>query len=83
MKYFSYDPTDGGYGFELHDTAKEAKERAQKCLSDFFDKGWDDVPDDEVEDICWGQIKGEVQKVMIEPNDDGEMMYDFKLKEVK
>lgn len=83
MKYFSYDPTDEGWGFEIHDTAKAAKERALKALLDFRDAGWNDTPDDSVESICWGELKGEVQKVMVEQNDDGVMTYDFQLTKVK
>lgn len=83
MKYFSYDPIDGGYGFELHDTAKAAKARAQQVLDDFFDTGWDDQPDDKIEELCWGELKGEFAKVMVEPNDDGVMAYDFILRKVK
>lgn len=83
MKYFSYDPTVGGYGFETHDTAKEARARAEQVLADFLNTGWDDVPDNLVEDICWGELKGEVKNVMVEPNEDGVMMYELKLEKVK
>lgn len=83
MKYFSYDPTEGGYGFEIHDTAKAAKARAQQVLDDFFYTGWDDQPDDKIEGLYWGKIKGEFAKVMDEPNEDGVMAYNFILRKVE
>lgn len=52
MKYFSYDPSDGGFGFELHETAEKARARAQSCINDCIDcEGrWEEV----VNEACWG-----------------------------
>lgn len=53
MKFFSYCPEDG---FELHETAEEAKKRASKQLDleAFYaaDDGWHE----DVETICWGHV---------------------------
>lgn len=54
MKYFSYDPYEG---FEFHATEEAAKAAADKSL-DFHkheapDEGWSE----DVDQICWGEIK--------------------------
>ncbi|XKM12703.1 hypothetical protein RCS94_06650 [Orbaceae bacterium ac157xtp] len=63
-KYFSYDPDD--WGFELHETAEQAKARANKSIPDYLDDGWDDS----VEQVCWGEIKEIATKINIEHVDE-------------
>lgn len=56
MNYFSYDPAVGGYGFELHATAEQAKARAAEHISQLkndHDGFWEDA----VNEVCWGEIK--------------------------
>ncbi|WP_392562534.1 hypothetical protein RHO12_03360 [Orbus sturtevantii] len=40
MKYFSYDPLDGEWGFELHSTAEQAKNRAALALQYAYDDNY-------------------------------------------
>ena len=54
--WFSYD-TENGVAF--HETAGKAQAEADKNLElsrDYADDGWDE----NVEDICWGEVKGKV-----------------------
>ncbi len=57
--YYSYDPEDG---IEFHDTAEEAKARAEKALEDAefraadSDWHWSDNEDE----ISWGEVRGKV-----------------------
>lgn len=56
--YFSYDPD---CGFEQHDTAEEARKAAETALDHYRDQaadGWSE----EVESICWGEIRGSVRE---------------------
>lgn len=56
QQWFSYSPCSG---FDFHDTAAEARDHAQKDLDYFRDEagdGWDE----EVESVCWGEIKQSV-----------------------
>ncbi len=73
MKFFSYDPEDG---FKLHATEDEAKERAQNAIDLYRDdaaEGWAE----EVEDVCWGNVRQNVLEINIEPpnNHDEEFCY--------
>lgn len=54
-KYFSYDPT--GDGFNIFTTAEEAKASIQEALNLILS---DDYEEDEIEFMCWGEIKGKV-----------------------
>ncbi len=57
--YYSYDPEDG---IRFHDTAEEAKSRAEKALDDAqfhaadSDWAWNDNEDE----ISWGEVRGKV-----------------------
>lgn len=55
MKYFSYDPN--GDGFSFHDSADEAKEAAEKALGEERDSACNCGWNDNVTEICWGEIK--------------------------
>jgi hypothetical protein len=55
-KFFSYDHEDG---IAFHETAEEAKARAEKC----FQYDIDDAPEgwhEEVENICWGTVNQKI-----------------------
>lgn len=54
MKYYSFNPYLGAYGFELHDTAESAKKRAESSILELRnDDGSYDV---DVEDVSWGKV---------------------------
>jgi hypothetical protein len=80
--FFSYDHEDG---IEFHETAEEAKARAEKALDmdrDFAEDGWDD----NVTDICWGEVKGRVVETMRRPttpedNTDCEEWVDYAMQD--
>ena len=59
-RFFSFDPEDGA---EFHDKKEDARARAEKCLARDRDiatlEGWPD----EVEEICWGEIRERVANV--------------------
>lgn len=59
--YFSFDPEDG---FEFHDTAEEAQERAQKTLDAEKDAAASDGWNDNTNQICWGEVKACAEKTM-------------------
>lgn len=67
MKYFSYSAEEG---FELHETAEEAKKSAEDMLG--FDRaearsdGWGDY----VDDTCWGEVRQQVVETMRRPATD-------------
>ena len=73
--YFSYDHEDG---IEFHETAASAKARAEAALDgdrDYADEGWHE----EVESICWGEIKGRVTETLrrpVDPERDGNVGFD-------
>ena len=60
MKWFSYDPE--GWGLEFHKTKERAKARADKAISEAegaaYDGGWEE----NVTDICWGQVSERAQE---------------------
>jgi hypothetical protein len=68
--YYSYDPEDG---IEFHDTAEQAKSRAEKALEDAefhaADSDWS-WNENEAE-ISWGEVRGKVT-VTDRPLDDEE-----------
>ena len=52
-KFFSYCPDEG---FETHNTAEEAKKAADDSIDSFRDNaedGWSE----EVDQVCWGEVK--------------------------
>lgn len=63
--FFSYCPENG---FETHETAALAKEAAEANLEPFADEavdGWSE----QVDQICWGEIKGTCQVISRRPID--------------
>ncbi len=56
-RFFSYDP-DGG--FDTHDTAQQAEERAQNYFAIAESAASDDGWPPNTDQICWGKIIGEV-----------------------
>lgn len=55
--FFSYDPHGE---FELHATAEEAEASAKDSLEYYADDAADSGWDDSVEEVCWGEIRGEI-----------------------
>jgi hypothetical protein len=53
MKYFSNQPD----GFQFHDTAEAAKKEAEEALQYYADEAASDGWNEEVESICWGEVK--------------------------
>ena len=80
--FFSYDHEDG---IEFHDTAEQAKARAESALDgdrDYADDGWTE----EVIWICWGEVKQRVcetsrRKVEPEEGKDYEEEVDYGLRD--
>jgi hypothetical protein len=80
--FFSYDHEDG---IEFHDTAEQAKARAEAALDgdrDYADDGWNE----EVIWICWGEVKQRVcetsrRKVEPEEGKDYEEEVDYGLRD--
>ena len=58
MKYFSYYPNDG---FIFHETEKEAKAECEKAFGYAKDEAGCDGWGENVDDICWGEIRGRVK----------------------
>jgi len=64
-RFFSYDPNDR---IRFHDTAEEAKAEAESALDAYRDEapeGWDENTDE----VCWGEVKEQVQETMRRPYD--------------
>lgn len=53
-RFFSYDPDNG---FELHDTAEEAKSECEKAFGYCQDEAAGDGWPENVGQVCWGEIK--------------------------
>jgi hypothetical protein len=66
MKYFSYCPEEG---FELHETAEQAKNAVEDALdferSEAYE-GWSDY----IDQFCWGELKQHVVETMSRPRTD-------------
>jgi len=58
--YYSYDPEDG---IAFHETAEEAKARAEKALEDaeFHAADSDWSWNENEEEISWGEVRGKVR----------------------
>jgi hypothetical protein len=67
--FFSYDYLDG---ITFHETADEAKWHAQMYLDNSQDVAMDSGWDENVTDICWGEVKGRVQETSRRPSKSGE-----------
>lgn len=59
--WFSYDP---GEGFEFHDTADDAKEKAEEALSYYASEAGGDGWDLEVWQVCWGRVLEKAEETM-------------------
>lgn len=65
-RYFSYTFNS----LVLHETAEEARQTAEEDLQwqrDRADDGWDD----EVELICWGEVRQQVTMISTQPTPNG------------
>lgn len=64
-RFFSFDPEGD---FELHDTAEQAQAAAQSSLDQYRDEapdGWNE----NVDRVCWGEIREQVVETMRRPYD--------------
>lgn len=76
-KYFSYCPVDG---LEFHKTIEEAKQAASKNIENYLDgDGWDL----DVENVCYGEVKGIATESNVQPDKTGRFDYicEYKLKQ--
>jgi hypothetical protein len=62
-RFFSWDPEGGD--FETHDTEEAARDAALSLIDSYLDgdTGWAE----EIEDVCWGEIRGRVHLVNQRP----------------
>ena len=82
-RFFAYDPETG---FEIFQTAAQAQEHAEDCINEYRGEagdGWDE----QVGQVCWGEIKAETVQVGLRPatEDDAtscEMYCDYALKDL-
>lgn len=59
-QWFSYDPE--GFGFDLYETAEEAKAQAHKAFEGERDAAHDSGWSESVSYICWGRIMERAQE---------------------
>lgn len=82
-RFFMYDPESG---FETYETAEQAKSAAEDAIDWYRGEavdGWSD----EVEQVCWGEIKQDSQQVGLRPREEGdksgcEMICDYQLSDI-
>ena len=65
-RYFSYDDQNN---FELHDTLAEAKAAAEKALDYCSDEARSEGWPESVDEICFGELRGQVVETLREPWD--------------
>lgn len=82
MTYFSYDPTTG---FAFHQTEAAAQAMAQECIDWARDEAGDGWEDD-VDQICWGQLTERATEVRRDrprdPDENLDRVVDFELRKV-
>lgn len=79
-KWFHMEPD----GFDFHDSAEEAKAKAEESLQYFADEAASDGWSDEVERICWGEVKEVVTEVSRKKAPKGskfDVIIDYKLRD--
>ena len=64
-RFFSYDPNDR---IRFHDTSEEAQAEAQHAF-DLYEQDASEGWDENVDEVCWGEIKGTVQMTSRRPYD--------------
>lgn len=62
--FFAY---SSDHGFETYKTAPEAKDAAGNMIDDFLFDGWDE----EVNSVCWGEVKGNAVMANKKPAPEG------------
>lgn len=79
-RYFSYSHATG---FDTYETAGEAKKAAEESLQAYRDVA-DDMWDEEVTGVCWGEIKQEAVELPTGEliNDYGDYVADYELRDV-
>lgn len=83
-KFFAYDSENG---FEKFETAEQAEAHAKECIDWYRGEAADGWPD-EVEQVCWGEIKAEstqvdLRKANRDDHSSCEMVCDYALVEVR
>ena len=85
MKYFSYSPDSG---MTRHETAEEAKAAAEAEIQYYRENaeagdGW---PEEDVEQVTWGEIRQETRVISREPAPEGsdfDFYYEYGLRNVE
>jgi len=82
-KFFMYDPDSG---FETYETAEEARCAAYDAIDYYRGESVDGWPD-EVEQVCWGEIKQDSQQVGLRPRNEEDksscdMICDYQLTDI-
>ena len=82
-KFFMFDPDNG---FETYKTAEEAKAAADEAIHYYREDACDGWPE-EVEQVCWGEIKQETTQTGLRPREEDdpgscEMICDYQLKDM-
>lgn len=76
-KWYSYWHEDRN-GYELHDTAEEAKAAAEDSIDDYRDESWGSEWSDEVEYVEWG-LMVPYERAKAVPDEDNQDCYDYEL----
>lgn len=82
-RYFMFDPNDG---FETYQFAEQAESAAQEAIDWYRGEacdGWDE----QVDQVCWGEIKQNTVQVGLRPrteedNGDCDMICDYQLSDI-
>ncbi|ELY5855625.1 hypothetical protein ACVF21_003770 [Cronobacter sakazakii] len=83
-RFFMFDPENG---FETYKTAEEAKAAAEEAIDYYRGDAGDGWPD-EVEQVCWGEIKQETQQFDLRPRNEEDksscdMICDYALTDIQ
>lgn len=80
LKFFGYDPDNG---FELFETAEQAINYANDAI-DYYRGESCDGWDEQVEQVCWGELKQETVMIDKKPDESGKFKFtcDFKLEDI-
>ena len=82
-KFFTFDPDNG---FETYKTAEEAKAAAEEAIDYYSGDAGDGWPE-EVDQVCWGEIKQHTQQTDLRHRDEEdksscEMICDYQLVDI-
>jgi len=82
-KFFMFDPDNG---FETYQFAEQAQRAAEEAIDYYRGDAGDGWPE-EVEQVCWGEIKQETIQVGLRPREEDdpgscEMICDYQLTDI-